>query len=123
MKKLQLEPTDYTPKIDFDPITNVLEIFGNSMPESSPEFYGEVYDWVVEFMDYTAHKIVMNFKLDYFNTSTSKEFYALLSKLKDHKYGVEVNWYFQEDDEQMEEDGIDLQEDTQVDFNFISYKL
>ena len=65
----------------------------------------------------------MNFKLDYFNTSTSKEFYAILVKVKEHNYGVEINWYFQEDDEQMEEDGIDLQEDTQVKFNFISYKI
>ena len=123
MRKLEIEATDYTPKIDFDPITNVLEILGNSMPESSPEFYSPIYDWVIDFMKYTAHKITINFKLDYFNTSTSKEFYALLMQLKNHNYGVEVNWYFQEDDEQMEEDGLDLQEDTQITFTFIKYQI
>ena len=123
MKKLLIEPTDYTPRINFDPITNVLEIIGNSMPESSPEFYGDIYEWISKFIDYTAHKITINFKLDYFNTSTSKEFYSIITKLNEHKYGLEVNWYFQEEDEQMEEDGIDLQEDTQASFNIISYKI
>ena len=48
MKELNIEPTSTSPKVIFDPTTNIFEITGESRPENASVFYKPIIDWVKE---------------------------------------------------------------------------
>jgi len=112
MDNINIEPTPKTPKVDFQAGTGILEIEGRSIPENSTEFYKPVFDWLDQYIDASSSNTSFNFKLEYFNTSSSKCILDILRKLeKLHKTGksVVVNWYYEEDDEDMMEAGENYQ--------------
>jgi hypothetical protein len=56
---------------------------------------------------------VLDVKLEYFNTSSSKclvEIFRKLEQLQDSGKNVLINWFYEEDDEDMQESGEDFQE-------------
>ena len=112
MDNINIESTPKTPKVDFQVGSGVLEIEGRSIPENSTEFYKPVFDWLDQYIDESNSNTSFNFKLEYFNTSSSKCILDILRKLeKLHKTGksVVVNWYYEEDDEDMMEAGENYQ--------------
>ncbi len=71
-----------------------------------------MFDWLDQYIDASSSNTAFNFKLEYFNTSSSKCILDILRKLeKLHKTGksVVVNWYYEEDDEDMMEAGENYQ--------------
>ena len=112
MDNINIEPTPKTPKVDSQVGSGVLEIEGRSIPENSTEFYKPVFDWLDQYIESSNSNTSFNFKLEYFNTSSSKCILDILRKLeKLHKTGksVVVNWYYEEDDEDMMEAGENYQ--------------
>jgi hypothetical protein len=112
MEALVIEGTQKTPSVDFDPKKGELEIKGRSIPENSIEFYKPLVDWLEEYSDSTASKTTVNVHLEYFNTSSSKCILDVFKKLESiHKSSNEVliNWYYEEDDEDMLEAGEDYE--------------
>ena len=73
-----------------------------------------------------AKKTTVNIQLDYFNTSSSKCIVDLFKKFenitKNNKGEVEINWLFNEDDEDMQEAGEDYQSIVKLNFNIVSFK-
>ena len=66
--------------------------------------------------------LVFNFRLTYFNTSSSKRILYILLKLKEYEDNggeVTVNWYYDEDDTDMEEDVEDFRIISNLDINSI----
>ncbi len=51
MDSLNIEPTEFTPKINFDPDNNLFEISGFSRPENVIGFYRPILKWLDEFSD------------------------------------------------------------------------
>jgi len=110
IEPLKIEPTHKTPKVYFDPQNNMFELSGRSIPEDSVGFYKRVLDWIDEYSQKPNSKTEFKFELEYFNTSSSKNILELLKKLeKIHSDGhdVHITWYYDEDDEDMEETGED----------------
>lgn len=120
MEILNLEGTEDTPKIIFDKANGIFEISGRSLPEDSAEFYQPVLDWLDDYASAPNPTSVFDFKLEYFNTASSKLILDVLSKLEDVD-GAKVSWYFHEDDEDMEEAGEEFSELVEVDFEFNTY--
>ncbi len=120
MKALNLESTEDTPKIIFDQENNIFDISGRSLPEDSAEFYQPVLSWLEEYSNTPSPKINLEFKLEYFNTASSKLILDILSKLEDIEE-ANVTWYFHEDDEDMQEAGEEFSELVEVPFDFKSY--
>ncbi|MCS6885934.1 MAG: DUF1987 domain-containing protein [Acidobacteriota bacterium] len=124
MENLFIEKTRATPAVRFDAASGVLEISGESYPENSMKFYQPVFSWLQQYLSETDHPITFNFKLDYFNTSSSKCILNILEMLEQaHAQGrqISLNWYYQEDDEDMLESGQEFAEDLSLHFNFISF--
>jgi hypothetical protein len=122
MEPLFIEGTQKTPAIDFDPTKGTLEIKGRSIPENSIEFYKPLVDWLEEYSDKPATKTVVNVHLEYFNTSSSKCILDVFKKLESiHKSNndVQINWYYEEDDEDMLEAGEDYESIIRVPFKMI----
>jgi hypothetical protein len=120
MQIINLEGTEDTPKIILDKGNGIYEISGRSLPEDSAEFYQPVLDWIDEYKKDPKSSTDFMFKLEYFNTASSKLILDVLSNLEDIE-GLTVIWYYHEDDEDMQEAGEEFSELVELPFEFKTY--
>jgi hypothetical protein len=120
MDILNLEGTEDTPRIVLDKKDGIMEISGRSLPEDSTEFYKPVLDWIERYAASPNPSTVFVFKLEYFNTASSKLILDVLYALEDIS-NIRVQWYFHEDDEDMEEAGQEFSELVEIPFEFLPY--
>jgi hypothetical protein len=126
LERLKIEPGLDTPKVDFDPVTGHLHIEGKSFPPNVTEFYNPVVEWLQNYLQHPAAETILHLKLEYFNTASSKIIMDILYKLEEfYKQGgkVKVIWYYPEDDEDMQETGIEYSELLEIPFEIVSYKF
>lgn len=119
MENISYEGTPKTPTVNLNYAAGVLEIKGRSIPENSIEFYKPIVEWLEKYSEKPQNKTVANIQLEYFNTSSSKCILDVFKKLEAiHKAGsdVVINWYYEEDDEDMLEAGEDYQSIIRVPF-------
>jgi hypothetical protein len=122
MESLSIEGTAKTPTIKFDAELGLIEIKGRSIPENSIEFYKPLVDWLEKYGKVAKPLTKVNVQLEYFNTSSSKCILDVFKKLEGiHKSNNEViiNWYYEEDDEDMLEAGEDYESIIRVPFKMI----
>ncbi|HOK60987.1 MAG: DUF1987 domain-containing protein [Tenuifilum sp.] len=122
MELLNIEGTPKTPTVILNPSTGVIEIKGRSIPENSIEFYRPVVEWLDEYIKNPQPNTVVNVQLEYFNTSSSKcilDVFKKLEVLKKNQKDVIINWYYEEDDEDMLEAGEDYESIIKVPFKMI----
>jgi hypothetical protein len=122
MEKLSIEGTPKTPTINFDFGSGVLEIKGRSIPENSIEFYKPLVETLEKYSSKPQANTDVNIQLEYFNTSSSKCILDVFKKLEAiHKNGnkITINWYYEQDDEDMLEAGEDYQAIISVPFKMI----
>jgi hypothetical protein len=122
MEFMNIEGTPKTPSITLNPESGIIEIKGRSIPENSIEFYKPIVDWLEDYANAPKEKTVVNIQLEYFNTSSSKcilDVFKKLENLKKGKNDIVVNWYYEEDDEDMLEAGEDYESIIKVPFKMI----
>lgn len=122
MENLNLEGSAKTPTVSFNANEGVLELKGRSIPENSIEFYKPLNDWIDAYGATPKTATTVDIKLEYFNTSSSKcilDVFKKLENLNGKGTEIKVNWYFEEDDEDMEEAGEDYQAIIGLPFNMI----
>jgi len=115
MEIINLEGTEDTPKIILDRTNKIFEISGRSLPEDSAEFYQPILEWLAEYAKDPLPETIFDFRLEYFNTASSKLILDVLTVLEDIENTI-VHWYFYEDDEDMEEAGEEFSELVDVKF-------
>src|SRR4051812_32584391 len=93
MEILNLEGTEDTPKIILDKKNGIFEISGRSLPEDSAEFYRPVLEWIEKYGSEPNGTTDFVFKLEYFNTASSKLIFNVLPALEDIK-GMKITCYF-----------------------------
>jgi hypothetical protein len=120
MEILNLEGTEDTPKIILDKGNGIFEISGRSLPEDSAEFYKPVLEWIANYAKEPNPSTDFTFKLEYFNTSSSKLILDVLSALENIK-GMKIEWYYHEEDEDMEEAGKEFSELVEIPFNYTTH--
>lgn len=125
MKRLIVSGTEYTPALDFDPVKLTMLFHGVSRPENVGLFYQQAVDWISDLsfeIDKVAPaKLKLTYKFEYCNSSTQKHIVLLLEKileLNDSGLEVEVDWFYEDGDEKMFEDGEDISDAIGVAFNF-----
>ncbi len=119
---INIEGTPKTPSVKFDSHKGIIEIKGRSIPENSIEFYKPLVDWLEEYKKSPLEKTIVNIQLEYFNTSSSKcilDVFKKLESIHKAKNDVEVNWYYEEDDEDMLEAGEDYESIIRIPFKMI----
>lgn len=122
MERYLKQGTENTPTINFDPVSGNFEISGKSIPEDSMGFYTPVIEWLNEYIKKPADYTVFSFKLEYFNTSSSKillDMFYLLEKISD---SMRFDWYCDENDEDLEESAADFEEVLNFDINIVKFK-
>jgi hypothetical protein len=132
MQKLFIKSTKSTPEIIFSPEENKFIIRGASSPEDVRALYYPVVDWIKIFVDdfiegeypgYTRESpLVFNIDLSYFNSSSAKFLFDILTELKrliDANKPVVVQWLYDNDDPDQKEAGIDMSSLVGIGFKFI----
>lgn len=117
MDKLKLEATEETPEITLDQENNVFEMTGRSLPEDATEFYQPVLEWLEQYGQNPNQETPFTFNLEYFNTASSKLLLDVLTKLEEID-NSKVLWYYDGDDEDMQEAGEEFSEIVDVPFEF-----
>ena len=113
----------FTPKVNLNAQTGICEISGESFLENTVEFYQPIIDWLKVYTTEIERPIAMIIKLTYYNTSTSRCLLDILNILKeceDNDGEVVVNWHYDENDIDMEEDIEDYMIDTGLKINLIA---
>lgn len=122
MENLNIEGTTKTPTVSFDSTTAIMTIKGRSIPENSIDFYKPIVDWLDAYAATPGEKTVLNMQLEYFNTSSSKCILDVFKKLENIKKSgkeVQVQWHYEEDDEDMLEAGEDYDAIIDIDFEMV----
>jgi hypothetical protein len=130
MENLFIAPTDVTPRVDFNLGTGVFVISGVSRPEDVLVFFDIPLDWIHNLtIALSENSLMVNelpslkllFNMSYYNTSSSKYLIQILKSLrKAEDYGVslKVEWHYEEGDDKMKEDGEDLAEAVDMQFEY-----
>ena len=124
MESLNLPKTQYTLGVDLNSETGILEMIGASYPENALEFFQPIFSWLESYTSDIKNVVHFNFKVDYLNTSSTKCIMEILEILEEYggKGGdVDINWFFEKDDEDILEIGEDLTDDIEVPINFVPY--
>ena len=108
MTELYIEAGEDTPTVELFPEKDLFQISGNSLPENAQTFYGPVIAWLREYAQNPNSATVFTFKLNYFNSASSKQITSILSTLNsmhERKKEVKVLWMIEDGDELMAEEG------------------
>ena len=126
MEVIKIKGTDDTPNVILDAENGMMEISGRSLPEDVAAFYEPILDWFDEYAEHPNKKTIVDFKLVYFNTASSKLILDILLKLEDmadNGHEVLVRWHYPDDDEDMEEAGEEYADIVEVPFEQVPYSL
>lgn len=123
MKKLLVYPTVSTPLLNFEPEKGFLQIHGRSLPENAVIFYKPVIEWMEEYIKSPQEKTEIEFRMILINTSSSKMFIDIFRKINEfvdsNKTEVSVSWYFENEDEDIEDMGLQYKEFCKAPFKMI----
>jgi hypothetical protein len=124
MQQLHIEKGPNTPRIDFDGNLSILKIEGRSIPENPSEFYQPLFDWVHEYYKQPRSLTQLIIKLEYINSGSSKSMLEFLRIIKDNHFAGNkciVKWYYEFDDEAVQELGEHYSHTLKIPFEFVSY--
>lgn len=123
MESLVIEQKMTSPAVNFNAENGLLEITGRSIPEHPVKFYQPIENWLENYLATSPSKVTLHVFLDYLNTHSTECMLLIMKALK--KYAnksaantAQVEWLFDEDDEDMESLGQDLQAITQLPFEY-----
>lgn len=124
MNDLYLKKSFNSPEVEFIADSGELNIEGRSIPEDPGEFFDRLINWLNEYFLNPVEKTVMNIKLEYINSGSSKYMLELLRIMKVNSAkgrDVLIKWYFEEGDESIEELGQHYEQTIQIPFELIEY--
>lgn len=120
MENLLIQKTQSSPEINFNKTGNLL-IKGVSNTNDAKKIYGPAIEWVKNFKTLKPAKVNLTLEMHYLNTSSTLamvEFLKELWTLKALGSKLEINWCYEEDDEDMLDVGEDLRSSCNCEFKF-----
>ncbi len=123
MEHLILNPTNYTPGVNFNYSTGALEITGTATPEDSYNFFQPLIRWFDDYKSKPASTTTLIFKMEYFNTSSTVFMLRLMkgaASLDIAGHPVKIKWYYKENDDDCYEAGKDFGTLAKMDIELIA---
>jgi organic radical activating enzyme len=125
MEALIIEEKDGYPKVILDKGREIFLFSGKSLPENAKDFYSRIVDWLDDYSKDPLKKTKVTYKMDYFNTASSKRILDVLEKFEEiHEKGneVQIEWYYLDIDEDMLHAGQEYANIVNVPMELISYE-
>jgi len=134
MNNLILEKTDNTPGVMLDGTQHLVEFSGDSRPENAKLFFEPIFNWIKEYENHLYYltnesslniSTNVNFKLEYFNSSSARYVIDVIKAfhtvgLSNKKVKIIFNWFFDEEDEDLKESGLEFVKMTGIPMNFLT---
>jgi hypothetical protein len=114
--------TSRTVQIFLDTVAQKLSIKGRSI-NSDPEIIFHPLISLIKGLSDHHNSFTCDINLEYFNSSSAKCILQLLGTkhhLTDKNFFSTINWYYEEDDDDSKDFGIDLKEILKVPINLVS---
>lgn len=123
MERIYLEHTEDTPKVEFNKDENVYEISGKSLPENAVAFYLPLIEWLKNYGATNSEPLILDFRLDYFNTASAKQITKLLLVLQDMSENIDVTvrWFYLKEDTDILSSGLRFSRLIKVNIELIGY--
>lgn len=124
MKQTIIESSPNTPAVFYDEEKECIAIEGRSIPENADEFYHYLGEVTLMKMVPPYPSLTFEFRLEYINSSSAKQILNYLKQIREKVYdgcACKVFWYFEEDDEAIQELGEHLKATLGIPFELISY--
>ena len=124
MEVINIVGTDDTPNVILDKGNSKFEISGRSLPEDVNMFYEPILEWIDTYAEEPVEKTEFHFKLEYFNTASSKVILDILLKFEEiveNDNDVVIKWHYHEEEEDMLEAGEEYADIVEIPFDYISY--
>ena len=115
--------TDTSPRILFNHEVNKFEISGRSIPNNALAIFDPLKHWMEVYLQSNPTAFTLDCNLEYFNTSTQKcllDFFNMMAEEKDN-VAIELNWHYEESDDEMRQIGVVISKLIDLPVNFISY--
>jgi len=112
------------PEVYLNKEKGILQINGRSLPENAKELYMPILDWLDKYLSSPKEITTVIFKLEYFNTASSKMLTELISrikKLKKSDHQINIEWHYPYDDEDILDSGETLEEVVGLPFHYYPY--
>ena len=117
MDSMEIPATERSPAVSFDFANHRLRISGESYPEDVTAFYNPVFEALDRYLaELGAGRCRFDLELIYFNSSSAKAIMMLLEKLDAaaaNGASIDVHWYYDEEDDTMQELGEEFGEDLE----------
>jgi len=113
MNRIIFESTSETPEVIIDPANGTINISGDSHPENTKVFYEPIISHAKDLIADTDKEIILvKIHFRYLNSASSKyirEFVIAIDETADeNKKKAHIQWMYDEDDIDMEEQGEDI---------------
>jgi hypothetical protein len=105
---LSIESTEKTPKVEFNGTSNELLLEGICIPELTHDFFKPVINFVRQVEENSLKNFTLTVNLHFFNTGSARYILELMKnvqKLKEKGIAIKFKWFYNEDDEDIEEAG------------------
>lgn len=122
MDVIDLKPTEDTPGVILDKDNGKFEMSGRSLPEDVNAFYDPIISWIEEYAENPNPKTEFVFKMDYFNTASSKillDILLTIAEIKEAGNDLNIKWIYKSYDTDMKDAGEEYQEIAEVNFEMI----
>jgi hypothetical protein len=119
---MKIEATINSPYFFIDDKAGIIYLEGKSVMEDPYNFYNSIITELKSFIEKNEQDIIFKVQLDYFNTKSSLMIMQMFNILKEgykKGYNMKIDWYYEEDDEDMYESGIDYKSIIKYPFNLI----
>ena len=123
---IELKGTEKTPNVLMDADRGTFSFVGICMPEDASNFFQPLYKFIEVYLQKPKSSSEFNFDLEYFNTSSARLIYQIMQLLGEYSSSssITINWYFDEDDFDLEEAGEEFKLLAEgVEFNLIKKKV
>ncbi len=119
-QEIKIDQTKYSPKVYLRDGKIYFE--GRSVLNDPYHFYQPVFSWIRQYIDSDPTNIRIDLKFEYINTSSVKWVFEMLKtflKKPGLKKELNINWYYEEGDEDMLELGEILKSIMNSSFHII----
>ena len=120
MKDVFVSGTKLTPEVIMK--EGEISISGRSVPSNPGQFYQPLLKWVEEYYAKGMDKINIELNFEYINTASTKWLYNILKVLGSNtnsKDKVNISWFFEDGDDDMQELGSIFKSIVPVKFKLI----
>ena len=124
MNDFSIPSSQSTPEVRSDWAAGQLFMAGDSYPENSFDMFQQVFDWIESYLAEGGKPLSLELRLLYLNTSSVKammDIFDLLEAAHQDGAPVQVNWYYDPQNERVAELAEEFKEDCTFTFNIISH--